>query len=90
VDIKGFQFPQGPVEVQAGQTVRLVVKNGDTSLHTFTLPEAGVDVTISTGAERLIEFQAPAAGTYTFYCVPHSGESEAGRQGMTGTLVVRP
>lgn len=53
-------------------------------LHTFTLVEAGIDVAIPAGAERLVEFEAPATGTYTWYCVRHSGMTEAGRQGRWG------
>jgi plastocyanin len=90
VEIKDFAFTQSSLPVKVGETVRLAVANDDTSLHTFTLVEAGIDVAIPPGAERLVEFQAPAAGTYTWYCVPHSGMTEAGRQGMVGTLVVAP
>ncbi len=85
-----FSFGPDRVEVAAGQTVRLVVKNTDPSLHTFTLPEAGIDIAIPAGAERLIEFTAPAAGSYTWYCIPHSQAGATGRQGMVGTLVVEP
>lgn len=89
VTIKDFAFGQGPLEVGAGETVRLAVLNDDSALHTFTFEEAGVDVSIPPGAERLVEFTAPAAGRYTFYCVPHSGPGEAGREGMVGTLIVK-
>jgi plastocyanin len=90
VGIKDFAFTVSSLPVKAGETVRLAVANDDTSLHTFTLVEAGIDVAIPPGAERLVEFQAPAAGTYTWYCVPHSGMTPEGRQGMVGTLVVEP
>ena len=90
VGIKDFAFSQSPLRVAAGDTVRLAVRNDDNALHTFTLPEAGVDVTIPPGAERLVEFQAPAAGTYTWYCVPHTSVTEAGRDGMVGKLIVAP
>jgi plastocyanin len=91
VGIKEFAFGDSLVTVNAGETVRLAVRNDDSALHTFTLAEAGIDVVIPAGAERLVEFQAPAAGTYTFYCVPHSAVNAAGRrEGMVGTLAVRP
>jgi heme/copper-type cytochrome/quinol oxidase subunit 2 len=78
------------LQAQAGATVRLAVANQDAGAHTFTLPEAGVDVFIPPGAERLVEFQAPAAGTYTWYCIPHVTQTETGPEGMTGTLRVGP
>jgi plastocyanin len=90
VSIKHFAYSHDPLRVAAGDTVRLAVRNDDTALHTFTLAEAGLDVAIPPGAERLVEFQAPAAGTYTWYCVPHSAHTEDGRQGMVGTLIVTP
>lgn len=90
VGIHNFEFAPGSLRVAAGETVRLAVRNDDTALHTFTLAEAGVDVSIPAGAERLVEFTAPAAGSYTWFCVPHSGDTDAGRQGMVGQLVVVP
>jgi plastocyanin len=89
VAIKDFAFGE-PLAVEAGQTVRLAVRNDDGALHTFTFDEAGIDVVIPAGAERLIEFTAPAAGTYTFYCLPHSSLTANGREGMVGTLTVAP
>jgi plastocyanin len=90
VAIKNFDFAVHTLTAKPGDTVRLAVRNDDSALHTFTLPEAGVNVTIPAGAERLIEFQAPAAGTYTWYCVPHSNQGAAGREGMVGKLTVAP
>ena len=69
--------------------MRLVVKNDDPALHTFTLPEAGVDVSIPPGSEKLVEFKAPAAGSYLWYCIPHSDAGPIGRTGMVGVLVVQ-
>ncbi len=90
MQMHNFQFATLQVNAQAGQTVRLAVKNDDTTLHTFTLPEAGIDVVIPAGTERLIEFQAPAGGTYTWFCLPHSMPSASGRTGMVGQLIVAP
>jgi plastocyanin len=90
VQMHNFQFTNQQVNVQAGQTVRLAVKNDDTTLHTFTLPEAGISVVVPAGTERLIEFKAPVAGTYTWFCIPHSMASATGRTGMIGHLIVAP
>ncbi len=87
--IKEYQFNPDTLVVKAGDTVRIAVKNNDPALHTFTLNEAGVDVSIPPGAERLIEFQAPPPGNYTWYCIPHSDESSEGRTGMVGSLTVQ-
>lgn len=90
VQMKDFNFTTRLLRVSAGETVRLAVRNDDTALHTFTLPDAGVDIVIPAGAERLVEFTAPAAGSYTWYCVPHTMLTDAGPEGMVGTLTVAP
>jgi plastocyanin len=89
VEQKNTLFSPDLIHVKAGQTIRIVVKNDDTTLHTFTLDQAGVNVSIPPGAERLIEFQAPASGVYQWYCIPHSDPSANGRTGMVGSLVVQ-
>ncbi len=88
VEQKNSQFSPNRIQVKANETIRVVVKNNDPTLHTFTLNEAGVDVSVPPGAERLIEFQAPASGAFTWYCIPHSDAGPNGRTGMVGTLVV--
>jgi len=90
VTMRDSTYSLAEIQTQAGAGVRLAVANQDAGAHTFTLPEAGVDVFIPPGAERLVEFQAPAAGTYTWYCVPHVTQTESGLEGMTGTLRVAP
>jgi len=89
VQIKSFAFTPGSLLASAGGTVRLVVKNDDATLHTFTLPQAGVDVSVPPGSEKVIEFTAPAAGSYQWFCIPHSSVNGATRQGMVGTLQVQ-
>jgi plastocyanin len=86
VQIKNFSFAPHTLQVRAGATVRLVIKNDDATLHTFTLPQAGVDVSVPPGSEKVVEFKAPAAGVYQWYCIPHSNADGAARQGMVGTL----
>jgi plastocyanin len=86
--IEEFQYSPGWIEAAAGSTVRLAVANNDATLHTFTLDEVGLDVSIPPGAERLVEFTMPASGTFKYYCVPHSSAGSGGRSGMVGTLVI--
>lgn len=91
VNMRDSTYSLAELPVQTGATVRLAVSNQDAGAHTFTLPEAGVDVFIPPGAERLVEFQAPAAaGAYTWFCIPHVAQTENGPEGMTGTLRVEP
>ena len=89
VQIKSFAFTPASLLVSPGGTVRLVIKNNDATLHTFTLPQAGVDVSVPPGSEKVIEFKAPAAGSYQWFCIPHSSANGATREGMVGTLQVQ-
>ncbi|MGE5264808.1 MAG: cupredoxin domain-containing protein, partial [Acidobacteriota bacterium] len=89
VDMKNYSFAPNSMQAKAGDTVRVVIKNDDTTLHTFTLPQAGVDVTVAPGSEKVVEFKAPAAGVYQWYCTPHSNANGATREGMVGTLQVQ-
>ncbi len=86
VQMHNTAFAPNALLVSAGDTVRVVVKNDDATLHTFTLPEAGVDVSVPPGSEKVIAFKAPAAGTYQWFCIPHSNLNGAVREGMVGTL----
>lgn len=88
VELRDARYSPSHLEAKAGQTIRIVVRNDDATLHTYTFDQAGVDVSIPPGAERLIEFQAPASGVYQWYCIPHSDPSANGRTGMFGTLTV--
>lgn len=89
VEITSFSFLPNHLEVKPGDMVRIVVKNSDPTLHTFTLPEAGVDTAVPPGSEKLIEFKSPAAGVYRWYCIPHSDPGPNGRTGMVGVLQVQ-
>ena len=89
VEQRDARFTPDHIEVKAGDSVRVVVRNDDSMLHTFTLEAAHVDVSVPPGAERLIEFKAPPPGTYQWYCIPHSDPGPNGRTGMVGSLVVQ-
>lgn len=80
--MRDIKFAPNAIDASAGGEVRVVIKNDDLIVHSFTLLEADVDVEIGAGSERLIAFEAPPAGAYTFICdVP-------GHEAMTGTLIV--
>ena len=84
--IRNFTYTPILMQVKSGETVRLVLKNDDPTLHTFTLPRAGVDVSVPPGGERIVEFKAPSSGEYQWYCIPHSDGSGGTRSGMVGIL----
>ncbi len=65
----------------------VVVRNRDPFLHTFTIDELGIDVELLPGSASVVELPA-TPGTWTYYCIPHSGEAGAGEDDMAATLTI--
>ena len=81
-----LQFPNiepSAIEVGVGQSVRLVVKNDDWGLHTFTMARLDVDYAMRPRSSRLIEFTPTETGEYRYFC------RVLGHDAMKGTLLVR-
>jgi plastocyanin len=77
VSIRDFAFD--PDELTVAPQARLVITNDDSTTHTFTVDDAGLDLTLEAG--DTVEQQAPSdPGTYDFRCDIHPN--------MTGTLTV--
>lgn len=83
VTAANFEFSD--VTAAAGSSI--VVSNDDAFLHTFTVDELGIDVELLPGSSALVELPT-TAGTYTFYCIPHSFEDGAGEDDMAATLTI--
>ncbi len=70
-----------PAEVDAeGGNISVHITNGDSTRHTFTIDELGVDLNVPPNSTQRVTFAA-GAGTYRFYCRPHAPD-------MEGELVV--
>jgi plastocyanin len=63
-----------------GRDVSVHVTNRDSTRHTFTIDELGVDLNVPPNTMQRVSFAADP-GTYRFYCRPHG-------PGMGGALVV--
>ena|SRR5918999_2288524 len=74
-----FEFSEQNITASEGR-VAVFVENKDTTLHTFTIEELGVDLDIPAGEPARIAFDAQP-GTYEFICRPHAPS-------MSGTLEV--
>lgn len=69
ITIKNFTFSPNPVEVKAGQTVK--VKNADNTTHTLTADDKTFDTgNIQAGTSPT--FRAPKPGNYPFHCNIHA------------------
>lgn len=74
-----FEFSEQDITANGGR-VAVFVENKDTTLHTFTIEELGVDLQIPAGEPARIAFDAEP-GTYEFICRPHAPD-------MSGTLEI--
>ena len=82
VPMKRTEFKTAELNAKAGETMRLVLKNDDLYLHTFTIDELDIDVTIGPRGEKALELTPTSSGTFEYKCtVP-------GHESMTGTLTV--
>lgn len=82
---KEFKFIPHALRVEQGQHVTIVFRNEGSLSHNLTIPNLGLHTdTQQRGATETLEFTAPKAGVYQFWCtVP--GHKEVG---MTGRLTV--
>jgi len=79
----GF-FDPDAFPVEQGTTVHVTVENVGDIVHTFTIDEFDVHVSLDPGEQQQVTFTATEAGTFEFYCA-EPGHREGG---MYGTLTV--
>jgi plastocyanin len=77
------EFEPEQIDAAAGEAPRIVVTNDDAFLHTFTMDDFDIDVTVGPGSEKLVELPSLDAGSYTYQC------EVAGHESMKGALEVR-
>lgn len=75
IAITNFTFAPAQIKVNAGETVRFVVKNNDAVLHNFVSQEAGIPyLALPAGTTQTVTWTAPTTlGTYTAICTFHPG-----------------
>lgn len=94
VELGDYRYHPDTIEVTTGGKVILELHNRDSiTPHNFTLKDESVGLNIDTnvpaGKTVKVEFTAPAAGSYTFYCNKKLLFLESHRErGMKGTLMV--
>jgi plastocyanin len=78
---QGFKWSNTDLQVTAGSSVTVEVRNQDSAEHNFTFQEAGADQDVQAGEDAKVTFTAPAAGAYQFVCKYHPSQ-------MKGTVTV--
>jgi uncharacterized cupredoxin-like copper-binding protein len=85
---KDTKWKNNTLEASSGGTIRILAKNDDPVLHTFTLRDKGkgidVDVKLGPWSEQIVEVGSLEPGTYGFIC-----RVEGHAEDMTGVLTVR-
>ena len=81
--MKTTEFRTAQLDAKAGETLRLVLKNDDLYIHTFTIDELGIDVTIGPRGEKALSLSPSDTGTFEYKC------TLPGHESMKGTLTVR-
>lgn len=79
---KKTKFDRDTIEVKTDGKV--VFKNKDGFLHTFTVDEINIDSKVGPRGEKLITFKDAKPGTYEYYCKVTGHEED-----MSGTLTIR-
>lgn len=86
VTLKDFEYDQASYDLATGS--RVVVRNDDPFLHTFTVDELGIDVELGPNSSAALDLPAEA-GTYIVYCRPHTADpDDPSDEDMAATLTV--
>jgi plastocyanin len=83
VEAYDFYFSPTTLNVKAGSTVKLTLKNEGQKEHNFSITSASVSTDVANGADATVTFTAPAAGDVQFFCKYHKDSKQ-----MVGTLHV--
>ena len=84
VTAKKAKWDVAIIEAPPGQTIRILVKNKDSIMHTFTIHDLGIDERLGPWTETLIEVEVPDARIYGFIC-----RIEGHKADMTGAIDAR-
>ena len=86
VTASDFSFDPSQLNVKPGQPVTVNFKNRGAVVHTFTIPDLGLNTgPIQPGSDRTVAFNAPTqAGSHEFLCTI-AGHAD---QGMKGTITI--
>ena len=82
VATKDADFTVKTITVTEGEQVKIALKNSDAVIHDLRVKTLDLKTTVNPGSEKLMQFTAPAAGSYAFDCSLHTN--------MKGTLQVLP
>ena len=77
-----FEFDPEELTFDAGETVNFTFES-ESQLHTFTVDDLEIDVSVDGGETVGFSFTFNKPGTYELICIPHEA------LGMVGTITVK-
>ena len=82
IEMKEVEFIPDTMQIQAGRETKIVVKNSDLPVHTFSIKALDLDVVVVAGNEKLVTLPSLSPGSYEYICkIP-------GHEDMKGTITV--
>jgi len=81
-----WAFSPSTITAKRGERVEIQLV-GIEGTHGFSVPELGINVTISAGETKSFTLPTDQAGTFHLLCSIQCG---AGHSGMTGQIVIEP
>ncbi|GIW66837.1 MAG: hypothetical protein KatS3mg095_0735 [Candidatus Parcubacteria bacterium] len=87
IEAKEFKFEPNIFKVKEGQQVKLIIKNTGKIIHNLKIEKDNIvfqTSLIAPGDQALLEFKAPSAGEYDFYCTIDDHKL----RGMFGKMIV--
>jgi plastocyanin len=90
VEVKHHVFVPENVEVKLGVMTKIVVKNSDSAFHTLTYKSGNTTYDHPLLGGSTIEFLVlfKTAGTFQYWCAPHSSGEPGSKVGMIGNFTV--
>ena len=84
VTATGIRWDVQTLDAVSGETLRVLVRNEDPLLHTFTVHDLGIDVIIGPWQEKVVVVEVSEARILGFIC-----RIEDHKQDMSGTIVAQ-
>ena len=84
ITVDNFLFEPSMIKVKKGEKITLRI-TGKGGIHSFAVPELGINQRIEAGQTVSIDLPTDQAGTFSFFCAVPCGP---GHKDMKGSIVI--
>ncbi len=85
---RDWEYSLDTIHASSTGTTRIVVKNTDGIIHTFTIAALGINVKLGPWDEKVVDIVAPQPGSYLFRCTVPAARQDA-RHARSGVSLKR-